>query len=255
MAKSDKKEKNASREKLLSKARERYPDRKFIEIDVVEPQEGVSDLDDSINEMLEEYATKQKEYDENNTRLSELIMSDPSAGEFIQNWLETGDPRTALVNTFGDELGISEEGRKKFKGQLESWRERKAANDALEAQAEQNWQGSLSQLEEWGNAKGLTLEQKRDVMLRLLSITFNGMENKYGVEDFDLVWNGMTHDADVTTARAEGEVTGRNAKITAARRERNVAGTMPPSANGGQGGTTRERTPQNEEASPWAGVR
>ena len=255
MAKSDKKEKNASREKLLSKARERYPDRKFVEIDVVEPQEGVADLDESINEMLEDYATKQQQYDENNSRLSELLMSDPSSAEFLQNWMETRDPRTALINTFGDELGISEEGRKNFKGQLDKWRERKAANDALIAESWNNWQNSLSQLEEWGNAKGLTLEQKRDVMLRLLAITFNGEENKYGVDDFDLVWNGMSHDTDVTAARAEGEVAGRNAKIAAARRDRNVAGAMPPSANGGQGGTTREKTPQNEDASPWAGVR
>lgn len=254
MAESENEKKSTPRESMLSRARERYPDRTFADIGA-EPQEGTADLDEAISEMLEEYATRQKEYDENNSRLSELLMSDPSAAEFLQSWLETGDPRTAMVETLGDELGMSEEGREKFKGQLDGWRERKAANDALEAEAAQNWQDSLTRLEEWGNAKGLTLEQKRDVMLRLLAVTFNGMENKYAADDFDLAFNGISHDADVAAARSEGEVTGRNARIAATRRDSSMAGSMPPSTGGGQGATARERRPARKEQSPWAGVR
>ena len=255
MANNKKNKKPSSRENLLSRARERYPDRKFADLDAAEPQEGVSDLDDAINEMLEDYSTRQATYDQNNARLSELLMSDPSAAEFVQKWVETGDPRTALVETFGDELGMSEEGQAKFKDQLAGWRERKSANDALEAEAEKNWQDSLTALEEWGNAKGLDLEQKRDVMLRLLAITFNGMENKYAAEDFDLAWNAINHDSDVEAARAEGEVAGRNAKIVANRRDRQTAGTMPPAPTGGQGAATKERKPQAGEENPWAGIK
>ena len=233
------------RENLLSRARERYPDRTFADIGAA-PQEGASDLDAAIDEMLTDYATRQAAYDENNARLSELLISDPDAAEFVQKWVETGDPRTALVETFGDDLGMSEEGRENFRGQLEGWRERKAANDALESEAEANWQASLSALEAWGDAKGLSLEQKRDVMLRLLAITFNGMENKYAAEDFDLAYNAINHDADVAEARAAGEVAGRNERIAAARRERNAAAAMPPAASGGQGGVTRERRPARE---------
>ena len=233
------------RERMLSRARERFPDRTFADLGA-EPQEGTADLDAAIDEMLEDFASKQATYDENNKRLSDLLMSDPSAAEFVQKWVETGDPRTALVETFGDELGISEEGRTAFASQLEGWRERKAANDALAAQAEENWQNSLAALEEWGNAKGLSLEQKRDVMLRLLAITFGGMENKYTVDDFDLALNAINHDTDVAAARAEGEVAGRNERIAAARRDRAAAAAMPPVAAGGQGGVTRERRPAKE---------
>ena len=254
MAKSDKKTKPTSREALLSKAREWYPDRTFPDIGA-EAGEGMSDLDDAIKEKLEDYASRQAKYDENNSRLSQLMMSDPSAAEFVQRWLETGDPRTALVETFGDDLGMTEEGKANFKGQLEGWRERKQANDALNAEAESNWQASIAALDEWGDAKGLSMEQKRDVMMRLLSITFNGMENKYGAEDFDLALNAINHDTDVASARAEGEVAGRNAKIEAARRDRNAAVAMPPAPMGGQGGTTRERRPRPANESPWAGIK
>lgn len=242
----------SSREQMLSRARERFPERNFADLGA-EPQEGTDDLDDAINEMLQEYTTNQETYDANDNRLKELLLSDPDSAEFIQKWVETGDPRTALVEIFGDDLGMSEEAQSQFRGQLDSWRERKAQSDALNAEAESNWQKSLSDLEEWGNGRGLSLEQKRDVMLRLLAITFNGMENKYNTEDFDLALNAINHDTDVAAAREEGEVAGRNARISAARRDRAAAGNMPPAPTGRQGGAMSEPKPQRR--SPWAGIR
>lgn len=245
----------SSRQKMLERARERFPDRTFADLDATEPQEGIADLDDAIDEILEDLTAKQGAYDEQNSRLSSLLVTDPDSAEFIQRWVETGDPRTALVETFGEELGIAEEKAAEFESQLQGWRERKAANDALNAEAEANWQASLSALEEWGNDKGLTLEQKRDVMLRLLAITFNGMENKYGAEDFDLAYNAINHDADVAEARVAGEVAGRNERIAAARRGTAAANALPPASVGGQGGRTAERAPKPASNNPWAGIK
>lgn len=244
----------SSRERMLQRARERYPDRTFADIGATEMPEGVSDLDDAIDEMLEDLIAKDAAGAENNQRLVELLASDPTAAEFLQRWIDTKDPRTAIVETFGDDLGMTEEGKANFKDQLEGWRARKAENDKINAEADDNWAASLAALEEWGNAKGLSLEQKRDVMLRLLAIAMNGQENKYNAEDFDLAYNAINHDVDVALAREAGEVAGRNAKISAARRERNVAGTMPPASNGSQGGAAVERKPKTDE-SPWRGIR
>lgn len=253
MAKSNENKVPSSRENMLARARERFPDRTFADLGAAAPQEGVADLDDAINEMLEEFSSKQAAYDENNGKLRDLLMSDPSAAEFVQKWLETGDPRTALVETFGDDLGMSEEGQARFKDQLSGWRERKSANEALEAEAETNWQNSLQALEDWGNEKGLSLEQKRDVMVRLLAITFNGMESKYGAEDFDLALNAINHDADVAAAREEGVVTGRNERIAATRRERATAAGMPPAPTGRQGGRVAQPKPEKPR-SAWADI-
>ena len=49
MAKSDKTPKPSARESLLSRARERYPDRTFADIGA-EPAEGTADLDEAIND-------------------------------------------------------------------------------------------------------------------------------------------------------------------------------------------------------------
>lgn len=247
-------ETKSSRQRMLERARERFPDRTFADLDAAEPQEGVANLDDAIDEILEDYSSRQAVYDENDNKLKNLLVSDPSSAEFIQRWVETGDPRTALVETFGEELGIAEEKAAEFKDQLEGWRARKAENDALNAEAEANWEASLNALEEWGNAKGLSLEQKRDVMVRLLAIVTGGIVNKYGPEDFDLAYNAINHDNDVAEARAAGEVAGRNQKIAAERRQRSVAGALPPAGAGGQGGRTQERRPAAAE-SVWAGVK
>lgn len=252
MAQTDKDKKPTSREKLLARARERFADRTFSDIGA-EPQEGVADLDDAIEEMLEDFSAKQSRYDENNARLVELMSDDPSAVEFLQRWIETKDPRTALVEVFGADLGLNEEAQGKFKEQLDSWRQRKAANDALETESTENWNASLAALEEWGNAKQLSLEEKRDVMVRLLAIVANGMENKYGVEDFDLAYNAINHDRDVAAARQEGEVTGRNERIAAARRGRAAMAGMPPAPTGRQGGRVANPQPQKPK-SPWSGI-
>lgn len=229
---------------MLDRAREQFPDRTFADLGA-EPQEGVADLDDAIDEMMEKLTSRQAEMDENNNKLVNLLSTDPSSAEFLRRWVDTGDPRTALIETFGEDLGIAEEKAAEFKDQLNGWRERKAANDALEAEAEANWEKSLADLIEWGDAKGLSQEQERDIMLRLLGITFSGMVNKYGIEDFEMALNAMNHDADVAAARAEGEVAGRNEKIAAARKGAAVASVLPP-AGGGQGARTAERKPKGE---------
>lgn len=133
----------------------------------------------------------------------------------------------------------TEEGRGKFSTDLASWREKKAENDKLSEEADANWSKSLEDLESWGNEKGLTNDQKVAVMLRLVGITANGLMNKYEPEDFNMAYKEMNFDAAVADARREGEVNGRNAKISETRKRRQEAETMPPSLNG-QGGRMRQ---------------
>lgn len=240
---------------MLERAREQFPDRTFADLDATEPQEGVADLDDAIAEILEDMTSRQNTYDEQNDKLTSLLVSDPSSAEFIQRWVETGDPRTALVEIFGEELGIAEEKAAEFESQLAGWRERKAANDALEAEAQANWDQSLSELEAWGNERGLSVEEKRDIMLRLLAVVSNGIVNKYGVDDFKMAYDALHYDADVAAAREAGEVAGRNARIAETRRAAAAAGALPPAAAGGQGGRIREREPKPVSNNPWAGIK
>lgn len=244
MPKSDNQSVKSARERLIEKMQERYPDRDFsgaTGANGINGETGEDILGESIFQTLEELTAKNEESRSKNEALSELFYSDPKSAEFIQKWIQSGDPRAALVDTFGDDLSElgTEEGRGKFSQNLTSWREKKAENDKLNAEAEDNWSKTLEDLENWGNGKGLTNDQKVQVILRLVGIAANGLMNKYEPADFDMAYKEMNFDAAVSSARHEGEVNGRNAKIAETRKRRQEAETMPPSLNG-QGGRMRQ---------------
>lgn len=237
MAKTDNQAVTNYRDQLLSRARTRFPDRNFDMENGQDGQDGQA-LAQAIYEMLEESDGKIKGYVDDNNKMLDLFLSDPSSAEFVTKWAETGDPRAALVETFGDDLAdlATEEGRGKFKSNLDSWRKRKSDNDNLNTEASANWDKSLSDLEEWGNTKGLSQEQKISVLMKLVQITADGLMNKYSTEDFDMALKVMNFDSAVSNARMEGEVAGRNAKIRETKRGRAAnEAVMPPSMTGGQG--------------------
>lgn len=247
MAKTENQPVKSSRERIIEKLKAIYPDKDYSSLSGGTGESGVMGengediLDETIYQTLEDLSARNEESRAKNSALSDLFYSDPRASEFIQKWLQSGDPRAALVSTFGDDLSelSTEEGRGKFSTDLASWREKKAENDKLSEEADANWSKSLEDLESWGNEKGLTNDQKVAVMLRLVGITANGLMNKYEPEDFNMAYKEMNFDAAVADARREGEVNGRNAKISETRKRRQEAETMPPSLNG-QGGRMRQ---------------
>lgn len=246
----------SSREAMLAMARERFPERRFSDIGAPAGEEGVSDLDDAIKEILDGYASREAEATEKNTKLRELAASDPDFAEVLQKFVDTGDFRAAVISTYGDDLmnaAQDEEAMGKWKAGLEDWRTRKAENERLETEAQENYQRSLEELDAWGNEKGLSLEQKRDVFLRLLEIAAAGLENKYTREDYELALKALNFETAVEAARVEGEVAGRNATVAQRRRERTVPQNIPPASGGRMGGAYQERPEQ--ERSPWEGIK
>ena len=245
------KDNKTSRQRLLEQARGWFPDRTFADLDATEPVEGAADLDDAISEKMEDLLTRQAEYDAQDQKLRKLYGTDPQIAEVLNAWIETGDPRLAIVQAFGDELGMSDEAKERFGTQLTEWRTRKEANDALSAESESNWQQSLEELNSWGDANNVDFDTRVKIMVRLLGVTFNGVVNRYGPDDFDMALHSMNYDADVAAARAAGEVAGRNEKIAATRRASTAPASIPP-AGGIQGARFIERKPKSdEEESIW----
>lgn len=242
------------REQLLSRLSEHYPDRRFPGQTGQDGQDGQDDIEQAVLDLLTETDTEIGDWRSKNEKLVKIFVGDPTMGEFIQEWVESGDPRAALVSTFGDDLAElgTEEGRSHFSESLNSWRERKKANDALDEEAKANLENTFAALDEWGDKYGMDATKKAEVFLRLVSIAANGIVNKYSVEDFEMVRKEMNYDSDVASARESGLVAGRNERIAAARRERSAANAMPPTMTGGRSIAGREATPKEDD--PWAGV-
>lgn len=258
MAEAENQRVESSRDKLFDRVRKRYPDRTFGGQTGQEGQDGQDpdeQLAGSVVEMLDEYDAKQKEMDENNGKLVNLFMNDPRSHEFVNKWVQSGDPLTALVEVFGDDFSeamSSEEGRARFVESHNKWLERKSADDDAQKQREANWQKSLDDLEQWGNSKGLDEQKKVDIILRLHQVGVNAIENIYTPEDYEMAFNAMNYTEDVKNARREGEVQGRNAQIEAKRLNRSSSAVLPPSPNG-QGMHVGEQKPDKPN-NIWSGL-
>lgn len=245
------------RDELLKQAQSRYPDRDFYgETDENgEKPLNVEALQQAIYEMLSEKDSKISESDSANQALTELFLNDPESAEFIDSWMRTGDPREALVETFGDSLSDlgTEEGRTRFGESLGKWRERNRKNAQLDEEADRNWEQSLADLDSWGNEKGMDNDAKVQVITRLIKIAADGVMNKYSPEDFELVLKDMNYDSEIKKAREDGLVAGRNERIEAAKRARNDASSMPPALSG-QRTPVREVAPKKDD-NPFRGIR
>lgn len=242
----------SARERLIERMQQKYPDRNFSGVAGENGETGGDILEQSVMDALQELEDQRDEYNTKNNALAELMFNDPSAAQFIHRWVATGDPRTALVETFGDELSdlATEEGRSRFSEGLTAWREKKAQNDQLNAEADANWNTTLESLNSWGDEKGLTEDEKVKIILRLVGIAANGLMNKYEPADFEMVLKEQRYDAAIETAKNEGIIEGKNAKIAEAKAARQSVGAMPPSLNG-QGGKPRR---EPEERSVFAGI-
>ena len=250
----------SAREAMLGMARERFPERRFTDIGA-EPEEGADDLDAAIKEMLDGYASREAEAGEKYSKLTELVAADPDFADLLERYSETGNLRGAILDTMGDDLvnaAQNEETRAEYENQVSDWRRRRDESKALDAEAEANWDKTIQELHDWGEEKGLSLEQKRDVFMRLVEIALGGMVNKYTRDDFELALAALNHDVDVAKAmesgREEGEIAARNARIAAQRRDRMVPGGVPPVSGGSQGGYAREAGTRRND-NPWAGIK
>lgn len=230
-----------SRERIRERLAKEYPDTDFN-------AENASDVEsDSIVSLLEKYDAELEGYRSNNDRVSKLFDSDPRAGRFFVNWMASGgNPIQYLLDIFGPELTEameSEEGRAKIVESTNKYLERKAENEKGEAERMANYEQSINDLAAFAQEKGLSEEQAVAVFEKVNQIAFDVIDGKYSREAYEMAYKAMNYDVDVESARKEGEVTGRNAKIEERLGKVTKKPEMPPSL-GGQGGAVPEPAPK-----------
>lgn len=259
MAISDNEKVMSAREKLMSRAQQRYPDRKYTSLDGESGENGaetIDDLDESINEMMDEMGLQIEENNAKNKQLLDMLYRDPKIADFIDAWMEYGSPEPALVEVFGDELETlaTPEGREKFRQNWDNWRGRRDESERLQKEADANWDSFLQRLDAWGDGKSLDNDTKAKVAIRLIDVKQKGETNSYDEEDFDMALKALRYEDAVNNARQEGIVNGRNQRIEANRRERGRTAGMPPSISGGRGMSLPTPKPKDDN-NPFAGLK
>lgn len=234
----------SSRDKLKERYAKKYPEKDF------NTEESANLVDDEVLAELEAFDAELEGYKSNDKKIKDLFNQDPRSGRFLVSWAAGGgNPIQYLLDIFGPELTEaleSEEGRAKIVESTNKWLEKKAANEEGEAQRMANYEQSVNDLAAFAQEKGISDEQAVEVFEKVNQIAFDVIDGKYTREAYEMAYNAMNYSTDVESARKEGEVAGRNAKIQERLSKVEKPAEMPP-AVGGQG-APMEETPKKKKS-------
>lgn len=218
--------------RLVDRMRSKYPDRNFGGQD---GQDGQDDLMQSLAEEFDALDAKLGEYDENNSKLTKFLSTSDKGAAFFNEWVRTGNPAAAFRKIYGQnafEAITTPEGAQILAEIEAEEAKNKADKDARDAEVTENFRQSLEACRSWAESRGLSEEEGYDALTRLMDILSDAEDGKYSTELFDMAWKADHYDADVESARHEGEVNGRNAKIQESSLLRKQAAAVPQPVSG-----------------------
>ena len=199
----------SKRRKHVERLRTKYPDKKF---------EDDEEIFGQISDDYDQYEAENSAYKEHERAFSDMFHSNPRSARLMMDWKDGKDPVSSLIRIYGKEeimaaiddpsrLEAIEEANKEFA-------ERVAKDKEYEAEFDRNFPESARAIDEWASAQGISDETVDQLAEKLAEISSNFMVGKFTPETFEMLMKATNYDSDVENARGEGEVAGRNAKIT-----------------------------------------
>lgn len=200
------------RDQHLERMRKKYPDKKFE--DDEEIFGAISDDYDQFEQTSQENeAMKARE-----KSMSDMFRSNPNAAFFLNDMREGNDPVMSLVRRLGMEVkDVLDDPamQDKIEEANKEYLERVAKSRQLDEEYDRNMEVTLTKtLPEYQQQHGLSDDEIDAIGAAWIQIIREGIMGTLSPETISLIANGINHDTDVANAQEEGEVTGRNAKIT-----------------------------------------
>lgn len=232
----DNKEIMSRRERQIERLRKKYPDKEFEDEEEIYGQ--ISDDYDQYEEELEGYRGRDKS-------LSEMFAADPRSAQFLTDMHNGKDPVLGLVRNFGIEIKDvldDPEMQDKIAEANKDYVERIAKSKKLDEEYEANMDSTLETLRKFQAERGMSDEEVDKVVDFLLTIVRDGVMGKFSTETLDMACKALNYDADVAAAGEEGEIAGRNAKITESlRKNKKGDGIAPLGGKNGEGAGERRK--------------
>lgn len=226
----DNNEVKSKRDQHLERLRKKYPDKKFEDDEEIYGQ--ISDDYDTYETELDDLRGREKS-------LSDMFAADPRSAQFLTDMHNGTDPVLGLVRNFGVEIKDvldDPEMQDKIAEANKDYVERVANSKKLDEEYEKNMDTTLETLRQFQSERGMTDEQIDQVVTFLLGVVRDGVMGKFSTETLDMACKALNYDADVAAAGEEGEIAGRNTKITEKlRKSKQGDGTAPLGGKNGQG--------------------
>lgn len=191
-----------SRDKYLSRLKEKYPDREYADDEAIFSQ---------INDDYDDYDKYKSEAEE----FSGMLASNPKAASLITAWAKGEDPVTFMIERFGDDFKAALEDEDKVEAIAEAnkkYAERIAQEKKFEDEYQKNIAATSGILDEL-QAEGYSDDEIDNAMQWLIEIMKDAILGKFSKESILMALKAINHDKDVELADRAGEVRGKNAKI------------------------------------------
>lgn len=204
----DNEEVRSKRDLTLDRLRSKYPEDKFEDDDQIFGR-IYDDYDNYDNELAG--------YKEREGKFSDMFTSDPRSARLMMDWRNGDDPAVALIRIYGNDIVDAIDDPEKQEAIAEANKEymdRVAKEKEYEEEYTSNLAESLKALEQIQQERNLTDEQVDQSMSWIITIAKDAMMGKFTPETIELAIKAQNYDSDVEQARVEGEVKGKNTKIT-----------------------------------------
>lgn len=223
------------REQFGERLKKKYPDREYADDEALFGQ--ISDDYDNYDAEIGKYKDREKE-------LADLFANSPSSARFITDMAKGKDPWLAVIDRLGidgvTDLINNPDKQKEYAEANKKYVEKLAKEKSLEEEFQKNMLATTDMLEKMQEERGIS-DDKMDAAMDLVwKIMGDAIVGKVTPETVDIALKAIDHDADVATARNEGEVAGRNANIEAKLRKPNK-GDGTPNLAGSNNAPTRQK--------------
>ena len=207
-----------NRGKLESRLRERYPDREYPDDEALYSQ---------INDDYDDYDNARDQ----SQRLTDLFSKDPRAARFITDMAAGKNPWEAMVEQIGID-GITDifqnpEYKDRLAEAQQKYLDSLANEKNLEEEYTRNLDESIDALLAFQQERGYSDDEIDEAVETLMQIAADSLRGKFTPENVELAMKANGYDDAVADAADEGEVRGRNARITERLKKQKSADTVP----------------------------
>ena len=205
----------SKRDLMLERMKGKYPEEQF---------DDDEQLFSRINDDYEQYDNELSGYKERESKFSNMFTSDPRSARLMMGWKDGDDPAIALIRLYGQDIKDAIDDPEKQEAIAEAnkeYMERVSKEKQYEEEYSANLAESLTLLEKAQQEYGLSDEQVDDSMSWFIGVVKDAMMGKFSPETIQMIIKAQNYDNDVAQAGEEGELRGKNAKITETLRKPN----------------------------------
>ena len=221
------------KDQVLSRLRSKYPDKKYED-----DEEVFGDIEDGYSEL----ENKHKSLLDENGKIAKQFVDNPSFAAFFSAMMEGKNPAIAFVENFGkDALDMTDdpETLQQLMDADASYKEKSSAGKKIAEEQKTNLENSQVAFDAFQKERSLSDEEMNGFIDEISNRASNVFMGIYTPESLLEYWDMIHQGENLAAAEAVGEVKGKNAKFTVAKKKTTIPQGIPPMVNSGNGGSEK----------------